>query len=217
LRAVFKSEEIPQIDGWGIVIFLLLLEFLSVFLLIFIEKNLFPSLSSALLSLVVQIFDYVLILVFCLTRFGSIDLVELVPDRRDALILIVALLIEFWVFGLLVGSEGIRNDSHKSLQELATSQYWVALFCLIGLVPLVEEGVFRRYFFEIQCQHYSTTMAILITAGVASLFHFPGSLFNFLWHFLQQVFLSLVYVKSRLGVSVLVHVFINAMVFFLSR
>jgi len=217
MTPVLRREKISQWEGWSIVLFLYLIEFFSYLLLSLSEEKISPSLSIELLDLIAQILAYSIILGFCLNRFGGIDLFELVPNRRDAIVLIVALLIEFWVLGLLVGPEGLRTNLYESIRELPTSQYWLGVFIIVGLVPLVEETVFRRYFLAIQQQHYSTGIAVLITAGVATLFHFTGSIFPLLWHFSQQVFLSIVYVKSRLGVSVLVHAFVNALVLFLSR
>lgn len=181
------------------------------------EGKIFPALSVDLLARIVQVLVYLIILACCVVRFGGIDLVELAPDRRDSLVLLLALLVEFWVFGLLVGSEGLRNDYHKSIQGFSPLHYWVAVFIFVLGSPFVEEAIFRRYFLEIQRQHYSVGVAILITAGASTLFHFDSSLLRLSWVFFQQGFLSVVYVKSRLGVSVLVHAFINALVLFLSR
>jgi len=219
MRAVLKSEEIPQHDAWGMLLFLFLLGFVAQFLLLRSAESLFPSHSIELLALIVKIFVYLAIFVFCLIRFGNISVIELVPDRRDALILLVALMIEFWVFGLLVGSEGIRNDRHDAIRDLPALQYWLGVSIVVGWGPFFEEALFRRYFLEIQRQHYSTGVAILITASVGTLFHFNLELavLRLVWHFSQEVFFSLVYVKSRLGVAVLVHAFVNALVVFLSR
>ena len=217
MRPVLKSEEIPQLDAWSIVLFLIVIEFFSYLLLYLGGQSLFPSLPMDLLVLVVKVPIDILILLYCMVRFGRIDLAELIPDRRDSIVLILALLAEFWIFGLLIGPEGLRNVSHESIRNFSASQYWLAIFILVGWVPLLEEALFRRYFLEIQRQHYSTAIAVLITACVGTLFHFKLSLIHLLWHFFQEVFSSVVYVKSRLGVSVMVHAFINALVLFLSR
>jgi len=219
MRAVLKSEEIPQLDAWGMLLFLFLLEFFVALLFSLSAESLFPSFSIALLALVVKVFAYLTIFVFCLMRFGSINLLELVPDRRDALILLVALMIEFWVFGLLVGSEGLRNARHDAIRHLPDLEYWVGVSIVVGWGPFLEEALFRRYFLEIQRQHYSTVIAVLITASVGTLFHFnfEFAVLRLVWHFFQQAFYSIVYVKGRLGVSVLVHAFVNALVLFLSR
>lgn len=217
MRPSLKSEYIPQWRGWDIIVFLVTLEIVSYFFLFLSRETVFPSLPINLLVLVVKVFVYLIILVFCMGRFGRIDLIELVPDRQDALVLIVALLIEFWVFSILVGPEGVGNDRHESIRDLPALQYWVAGSIVVGWIPFLEEALFRRYFLEIQRQHYSTRIAVLITASVAALLHFKFSMARLLWHFLQEAFLSVVYVKSRLSVSVLVHAFINGLVLLLSR
>jgi len=217
MRPVFKSDEIPQSEGWGILCFLALIEFISYLILFANEGDIFPSLSIELLALLVKIPVYSTILVFCAIRFGRIDRLELVPNRRDALILLAALMIEFWVFGLLVGPERFKTPLHESIKDLSTGQYYIAILAIVVFIPLGEEIVFRRYFLEIQRQHYSTGISILLTATAGTLFHFEWSWPPLLWHFYQEAFLSSVYVKSRLGASVLVHAFINALVLFLSR
>lgn len=217
MRVVLKREGIPQLDAWGVVLFLFLLEFFSYVLVALSLESRYPSSLIGLFTLLAKVSVHVFMLVFCIIRFGRINLLELVPNRRDALILLIALVIEFWVFGVLVGSEGIQNDRHLTIRDLPAVEYWLAVSVVVGWGPLLEEALFRRYFLEIQRQHYSTITAILITASVATLFHFTGSFFRLLWHFPQQLFLSFVYVKSRLGVSVLVHAFVNALVLFLSR
>lgn len=219
MRPVLKREEIPQLDAWGMLLFLFLLGFGAQFFLLLTAESLFPSLSIDLLSLMVKVFAYLAIFVFCIIRFGNIHLVEFIPDRRDALILLIALMFEFWVFGLLVDSEGIRNERHDAIRHLPALQYWLGVSIVVGWGPFFEEVLFRRYFLEIQHQHYSTVVAILITAGVGTLFHFDleFAALRLVWHFSQEVFFSLVYVKSRLGVSVMVHSFVNALVLFLSR
>lgn len=217
MRPVLKSEGVPQLEGWGILIFLAILEFSSFFLVFATEGKIFPSLSVDLLARIVQILAYFIILAFCIIRFGRVNLIELAPERRDVLVLLLALFAEFWVFGLLVGSEGVRNDYHESIQEFSPSHYWLAVSIFVLGSPFLEEAIFRRYFLEIQRQHYSVGVAILITAGASTLFHFDASLLRLSWVFFQQVFLSFVYVKSRLGVSVLVHAFVNGLILFLSR
>lgn len=216
MRPAVKNETIPLLEGWSIVFFLYLFEFFAYLFLTLSEGVISPTLSIEFLDLFVQVLVYLFVLLWCMVRFGSIDILELLPDRRDAALLLLAILIEFWVFGLFVGIEGLKSDFHKSSQELLPSLYWADVFIIILWVPLVEEMVFRRYFLEIQRQHYSTGIAILITACVATFFHFQGSFLPLLWTFPQQMFLSLLYVRSRLGVAVLVHAFVNALVLFLS-
>lgn len=217
MRPTFKRDRIPQIEGWGILIFYFLLEFLFYFFLPNNSKDGPFSLSLELLNLLVKTPVDVIIIAFCIFRYGGINLNELILNRRDALLLLVALLIEFWVFGLLVGPDRLKTHLHESIKDLSIGQYYVAVLTIVGLVPFGEEVVFRRYFLEIQRQHYSTEISVLLTATAATLFHFEFSWPPLLWHFFQQALFSVVYVKSRLGVAVLVHAFVNAMVLFLSR
>ena len=217
MRPILKREEIPRWEAWGFLIFLFIFQVFLYRLVSLSQANLFPSLSFNLLALIAKILAYTIILVFCMVRFGRINLVELIPNRKDIVVLVLALLIEFWAFGIFVGPGGLNSTLHDSIRDFSVFHYWFAVFIIVGLVPLTEEAVFRRYFLEIQRQHYSTGIAVFLTALIATLFHFEGAILPLLGHFLQQGILSVVYVKSRLGVSVLVHAFINGLVLFLSR
>ena len=214
-----KHEKIPQLEGWSLILILFLLGFFSYLFLFLIGERFFPSLSREFLFLVGKVPIHLAILAFCVIRFGGLTLEDFAPNQRDAFILVGAFLIEFWVFGMLIGSEGIQNDRHDTIREFPAFKYWVSIFIIVAWTPLLEETFFRRYFLEIQRQHHSTTTAVLITAGVSTLFHLnlEISFLRFLWHFTQGAFFSVVYVNSRLVVSVLVHAFVNALVFFLSR
>jgi membrane protease YdiL (CAAX protease family) len=219
MRSVLKREEVSQLEGWGILLFLFLFEFASYLFVSFTREIIFPSLSMGFLVLATKILVYISTLTFCISRFGKINLLELVPDRKGLVILIVALVAEFWVFGLFVGPEGIHNDRYEAIKNLSTFQYYGAILTIVVFVPFLEESLFRRYFLEIQCQHYSTGVAVLITALAGTVFHLnlEFSWAPMVWHFCQELFFCVVYLNSRLGVAGMVHVFVNMLVLLLAK
>jgi len=219
MKPLFKIEKIPQWEAWGIIVFLFTLEIFFYSFLFFNEASLFHPFSINLLALIVRVLYGGLMLAYCVIRFGPINLAEFIPNGKDAIVLFVALFIELCIFGIgmMVSPEGIPNRRHDSIRELPAGQYWLGISIIVGWVPLLEEALFRRYFLEIQRQHYSTKTAILITASIGALFHLRGSIGAFLGRFFQQTLFSIVYVKSRFGVSVLVHAFVNGLAMFLSR
>jgi len=219
MRLVLNREDVSQLEGWGILFFLFFFEFTSYLFVSFTREIIFSSLSMGFLVLVTKILVYIITLVFCISRFGRINLFEFFPDRKSSVILIVALVVEFWVFGLLVGSEGIHNDRYEAIKNLSTFQYYLAVSAVLVFGPFLEESLFRRYFLEIQCQHYSTGVAVLITALVGTVFHLnlEFSWAPIFWHFCQQLFFSVVYLNSRLGVAGMVHVFVNLLILLLSK
>jgi len=219
MRSVLNREDVPQLEGWGILLFLFLFEFASYLFVSFTREIIFPSLSMGFLVLATKILVYISTLAFCMSRFGKINLLEFIPDRKGSVILIVALVVEFWIFGLLVGPEGIHNDRYEAIKNLSTFQYYGAVLAIIVFVPILEESLFRRYFLEIQCQHYSTGVAVLITALAGTVFHLnlEFSWEPMVWHFCQELFICVVYLNSRLGVAGIVHVFVNMLVLLLAR
>jgi len=154
MHSFLKREEVSQLEAWGILFFIFFLEFASHLLVSFTNVIIFPSLSMGFLVLATKTFVYTSVLAFCMSRFGKINLLEFVPDRKDLVILVFALLAEFWIFGLLVGPEGIRNDRYEAIKNLSSFQYYGAFLAIVVFVPFLEESLFRRYFLEIQSQHY---------------------------------------------------------------
>ena len=217
MRPVLKGEYIRQRDAWFCVGFLLSVPvFYALVLFPTIEKT-FPTLSPKLLDYVLIILTEILVLGYCMARFGKIELTELLPRRWDYLVLALGAMILLWIFGLRVGREGLNSGTHDSIRVLPVAQYWWAVFTIVLIGPLLEEAFFRRYFFEILRHHYPVNVAMLITIGIATLFHLGISISGLIWAFFDQLVFTIVYVKSRLGVSVLVHAFVNALILFLSR
>ncbi len=216
LRPVLRTEQIQLRDAY---VSVLLLPSLSLFFTLVISplvEKAFPSLSSDLLNLIFISIATIITLVYCQARFGGIELSELVPHGLDYLVLVLALLIRFWIFGITVGPERLRSGNDP-IYGLPTFQFWPAVSIIVLFGPLLEETFFRRYFLEVLRHHYPTGIAVAITIGVATLFHLGISITEILWVLFDQFFLTIVYLKSRLGVSVTVHSFINAVILFLSR
>jgi len=111
----------------------------------------------------------------------------------------------------------MATNTYDAIRDLPGYQYWLSVVYLVCIGPLFEETIFRRYFLELWRLHYPTTIAVLLTAGATILFHLGLPLRSLVFIFFAQVLFSVVYVKSRLGVSVLIHAFMNSMVLALSR
>ena len=220
MAQVLKNKEIPQLESWGLLVALFALEFIAYLIFYFSRKAFFPSLPIDFLDFGVKVFTYLSIFLFCMIRYGKITFEEFLPTRKDILLLSISVVIILWIFGLFIGPERIRNPRHEIFKSFVPLYYWLSLFIVVGLAPFFEEAIFRRYFLEIQHQHYSTSTSVLITAGVATLFHFDSSenlIAILLWTFFIQTVFGLLYVKGRLVVSVLAHMFVNGLVMLLSK
>jgi len=217
MRPVLRSEHIRQSDAWFSVALLLAVPVFYALVLFSAVEKIFPSLSSHFLDYFIIVFTEILVLGYCMARFGRIEFSELLPRRGDYLVLILAVVIVFWIFGLRFGREGLSSGTYDSIRDLPVVQYWGVVFIIVLCGPFLEEAFFRRYFFEILRHHYPISVAGLITIGVATLFHTGISISGFLWAFFYQLVFTIVYVKSRLGVSIIVHAFVNGLILFLSR
>ncbi len=131
----------------------------------------------------------------------------------------ITLFIILWIFGLLIGPERLANQRHEGLKHLSSLHYGLGLFVVVGLGPLFEEIIFRRYFLEIQREHFPTGTALLITTIAVTLLHID-SLENLtiiiLGSFLWEGIFGLLYLQGRLITSVMAHSCFNGFVMILS-
>ncbi len=216
---VFKVDHISHLEGWGLLLLLFGIEFLANVICGFVINRAFPTFPAALFNLEIKVLAYVAITLYCVRRYGGLRLTELVPTRRDFMMVGIALFLTLWIFGLLIGPERIVNQRHEGLKGLSSLQYVLGLFIVVGLAPLFEEIIFRRFFLEIQREHFSSGMALLITTAAATLFHidsFENLTVVILGSFLWQGLFGLLYLKGRLITSVLTHSLYNGLVMLLS-
>jgi len=168
---VFKMDHISPLEGWWILLLLFGSYFLAYLIFGFVKIRAFPTFPEALFDLEIKVLAYVAITLYCVRRYGALRLTELVPTRKDFLMVGIALFITLWIFGLLIGPERLGNLRHEGLKHLSSLHYGLGLFVVVGLAPLFEEIIFRRYFLEIQREYFSTGTALLITTTAATLLH----------------------------------------------
>lgn len=216
MKPVLKNESVRQWEAWFLLGILVALQELSAWGLAGGEMMVpgFFSRFSVLYSYTVA---DLIVLAYCIRRFGRIELVELFPRRGDWVVLGLAVLTVFWYFALTVGRAGMTTDTYDSIRDLPRYQYWLSIVHIAAIGPLLEEALFRRYLLEIFRRHYPAAIAVLIIAGVSILFHLGLPVRSLIFIFFAELLYGFVYVKSRLGVSVLVHAFLNGLVLLLSR
>ena len=216
---VFKVDHISPLEGWWILLLLFGSEFLAYLIFGFVKIRAFPTFPEALFDLEIKVLAYVAITLYCVRRYGALRLTELVPTRKDFLMVGIALFITLWIFGLLIGPERLGNLRHEGLKHLSSLHYGLGLFVVVGLAPLFEEIIFRRYFLEIQRENFSTGTALLITTIAATLLHIDSLenlTFTVFGHFVWQGLFGLLYLNGRLITCVLTHSFFNGLVMLLS-
>lgn len=216
MKPTLKDKDVPQWEAWFLFGILLAFVELGAWVLVGGERW-FPGFISRFSGLYITTLTDMVVLVYCVWRFGCFDLVEFSPRRRDWLILALAGVTVFWYFGLTVGREGMTTNTYNAIRDLPGYLYWLSVANIVGIGPFLEEVIFRRYFLEILRQHYATALAVIVTAGVATCFHYGLPLRSLAFIFCAQLLFGTVYVTSRLGISVGVHVLMNSLVLLLSK
>ena len=187
---------------------------LSTYLLLPTIEQYFPTVSFEFFSSATILATEILVLSYLMSRLGSIKLQEFLPMGREYFILIFGITSIFCFYSVIAGPEGINSRSYNAIRDLPTWQYWARISGMVLISPLLEESYFRRYFFEILRNRFPLKIAVLLTTTVGTIFHLGTGLFGtFCWQFL----LTIIYVKSRLGVSFALHAFINAMIIIFAK
>ena len=216
MQPILKDENVLQREAWILLGLLVAFEVFMTFVLAGGER-VFPGFLSRFSVLYSTTITDLLVLGYCVRRFGTIQLDELFPRRGDWVVLGIAGLLIFFYFGVTVGREGMSSEMYDAIRILPKWSYWLSIVSVIGIGPFLEETIFRRYFLEILRRHYPQTIAILITAAASIFFHFELPIPGLVFVFSVQCLLSVVYVSSRLGVSTMVHALLNCFVLLLSR
>jgi len=216
VNPILKDENVLQREAWFLIGVLVASEALMAFVLAGGERMV-PGFSSRFSVLYTYTITDLLVLAYCVKRFGPIQLVELLPRRGDWIVLGLAGLTIFFYFGLTVGRGGMSSEMYDAIRDLPKLWYWVSVVNVIGIGPFLEEAIFRRYFLEILRHHYPKTIAILITASISIWFHWGLSIPGLVFIFIVQILFGVVYVTSRFGASVMAHAFLNCLVFLLSK
>jgi membrane protease YdiL (CAAX protease family) len=104
---------------------------------------------------------------------------------------------------------------HGAISDLniAGPYYYVNLFFLMIWAPLVEETIYRGYFFDILRQKLRTPFALLLSSLLFTLAHIDLSVGfepNLAFIFLCSIVFSLVYVEGGLIASIWTHFFLSA-------
>lgn len=216
MQSCLKDDDVPQREAWILLAILLVLVEVSGWVLVG-STRMFPAFSLRFSGLYLTTLTDVLIFGYCVNRFGGIKLVEIFPKGKDFVVLGLAGLFVFGYFGLTVGPGGMTSGSYDAIRDLPRYAYWLSVVNIILVGPFFEETIFRRYFLEILAQHHSTAIAVIITAGAATCFHYGLPLWSLIFIFFVQLLLGVVYVLSRLGGSIGIHIFLNSLILLLSK
>ena len=212
-------SEIPQTKStyqrgaWLSLVSVLLLEILFGLALWDTLNSILPSVSRVMLGFGVGIVSYLLPIIYLSFRYGAIKASDFRLRGFDFVVLFIAFIVLVIVISLISFHGPYKPYAYlgQDIFKLPGSEHLAALLCIFLIYPFLEETFFRRYIFEIFRNKYKIPTAILLTVLTDTLLHITGGrgieglVFIFFW----QIFFTLIYLKSRLGASVIIHCLTN--------
>jgi membrane protease YdiL (CAAX protease family) len=215
-------SEIPQTsppyqrDAWLSIVSVLSLEIIFCFLLWDTLNSILPSVSRVMLGFGATIFSYSLPIIYLSFRYGGIKVSEFRLRGLDFVVLFVAFIVLVIVISLISfqGPHKPYTYIGQDISKLPRSEHLTALLCIFLILPFLEETFFRRYIFEIFRNKYKIPTAILLTVLTDTLLHITGGTEGLVSIFFWQMFFTLIYFKSRLGASVIIHCFTNISLYY---
>ena len=117
-----------------------------------------------------------------------------------------------WLFFLTNYYQGKSSSLFvQSLLNLPTKKFIIGSILTIILGPMLEEILDRGFFFELMKIRWNTTISLVITLLFSLITH-VGTIHNnvdFIFHILNVIIFSVLYMKGGLLASILPHMFVN--------
>ena len=172
-----------------------------------------PWITAASLSS--TIFGFIVAIAYVAPRTASIPRFELTITM--ALVTITGVIVT-WFIGSLGGAVFFGEPSLLFQETNKITQpvhYYLTALLIIGFGPLLEEILYRGYFFEILKEASSETIAMVVSTLLFVIAHaderVPGLALFFIG--LHSIVFTFVYIKGGIVASVLTHAFANWYVF----
>lgn len=215
-------SEIPKIssahqrDAWLSIIASLFLEILIGLVLWDALTSLLSSVSGITLAFGASILAWLLPVIYLSLRYGAINISDFRLRGLDFAVLFIGCIILVIVISVisLQGPYKPHTFSGQEISKLPRFEYFIALLCILFIFPFLEEVLFRRYVFEIFRNKYKIPLALLLTALTDTVLHITGGTSGLVSIFLWQIFFTLVYFKSRLGASIIIHCLTNMLLYY---
>jgi membrane protease YdiL (CAAX protease family) len=206
-----KNPAYRQIDAWLAVVGSFLLHALISYVLFPKLQTVFPQVSESTIWYISTIPIDLLPIIYLYFRCGPIGISDFSLKWMDfavTLISLCILAIAFSAVSLMVGYESIVP--YQEISRINGFEYLVTVFILFLTGPFLEEILFRKYIYEIFRNRYGSLIAFFAVATVETLTHIGyWNIGTLIVIFFSLMFLTLVYVKTRLGASIIVHCIIN--------
>ena len=159
---------------------------------------------------------YLIPILYLSVRYGRVGALDFFLTTSDLPILLISFIIVVIAFSIISTVQPYDSSALRGrLSLLSETEFIITalIFFLVG--PFLEETFFRRYIYEIFGSKYGAARGILLTAFVETLGHFGYWDVKFLiLVLLLMIFLNVVYSRSRLVVSIIMHSLINIFIYY---
>ncbi len=213
-----QTRSIRQRDAWLSITACFLLQIFVGSVLLHPALNILSSVSKLTLGYVSVIFILLFPVIYLSFRYGTINISDFLLRRSDFTVLFVALIILVIIHTpifLLHGHYKSYTFYGQKLSQLPGFEYFIVLLATCFIIPFLEETLFRRYIFELFRNKYRIPTALFLTAFTGTLLHIGySSITALIGVFFSMIFFTLIYFKSRLGVSIAIHCLTNILKYF---
>jgi len=210
-KSSYFIEAVRNYDVWISLGVCLLIHLVVVQQFIPIYYALKPSFPWITISFILSTFAYIIPLSYLSIRYGCLTRSDFTLRGQDLIILFAASLIVFLAAAVFVLKYGIRvsPDITQMASRLSAFEYVVVYFIILLLGPFLEETFFRRYIFELLKSKYRLPLSTLLTVGFETILHIGYSFEQLIIIFIYSLLFTIVYLKSRLVASIIIHCLIN--------
>jgi len=213
IDALFRERSIKQSDAWVSLALCLAIHIIGVQVVLPLFAPLYFSPVLLSFSFFVTILAFVFPLAYLTHRYAAIQKSDFIPDGKDLIVLLLSSMILFMYASLFLLRYNVRvapNLTHM-FSNLSGVHYTIALISMLFVIPILEETFFRKYVFNIFLSKYRISVAIILVGIFETFLHVGYQLRQLFIIFLYSVGLTIVYFKTRLSITLALHIFLNTM------
>ncbi len=211
MSTIHPTRPFKQRDAWLSILLLGLSGF--VLWLFPVLQSLLPGISISTSEYISVVPIHLIPIIYLSFRYGWVGISDFWLRGADFVVLAISFIIVSLTISIISLVTPYISSVHSEVSQLPRPEYLITLLIYFLIGPFLEETLFRKYIFEIFRSKYSILVALLLTAFVETLMHIGY------WHvttliviFLLTLFFTLIYTKSRLGVSIIMHCLTNVFI-----
>jgi len=208
-----------QFDAWFTLFICVIIQITCGTFLVPIIYNFFKFLSMLTLYFTSAVFIFLIPIVYLSIRYKPITLSDYIIRKQDLKFLILGVFFIFIILSFIVfsGTYLPFNLYNQTISELPSTQKAIVLVHIFILLPALEEIFFRKYIYEIFRSKYKILVAIFLTVASETTLHIAfGSYRGLILIFLISTFFTVLYIKSKLVISTIVHFLASFSIYFVA-